>query len=307
MPQVDLEALVSACAGGSCDRKIACETISIDDEQQENNQQPPPENPYDPPESFWLSKDAEYDWFDRNAFYERKDSHKGNNSANLNPGLNPNPSSTSQRFGLKSKASIIGLPKTQKNTVYVDAKNRKPGTIRLFPKRSASTNKSGQPVNEPGSPKVSCMGRVRSKRDRKRMSKHRQKKCCEPEKVKKKCGEPEKLTQSTTRAGRTGFFSSFRAIFRSGKDKAARDVIENQSLTESSKYSHDIRDRLPARDRDQFDSLTSPPARKNEIAAGRMSVDSATPPGEPVGLGGLKRYSSGRRSETWGMVGGDVA
>jgi hypothetical protein len=307
MPQVDLETLVSACAGGSYDRKIACETISMDDEKQENDQPPPPENPYDPPESFWLSKDAEYDWFDRNAFYERKDSHKGNNSQNLNPGLNPNPSSTSQRFGLKSKASIIGLPKTQKNTVYVDAKNRKPGTIRLFPKRSASTNKSGQPVNEPGSPKVSCMGRVRSKRDRKRMSMNRRKKCREPEKLKKKCAEPEKLKESTTRGGRTGFFSSFWATFRSGKDKTARDVTENQSLTESSKYSQDIRDRLPACDRDQFDSLSSQPARKNEIAAGRMSLDSATSTGEPVGLGGMKRFSSGRRSETWGAVCGDVA
>ncbi|KAM7262661.1 hypothetical protein ACFE04_000344 [Oxalis oulophora] len=280
MPQVDI---VSACAGGSCsDRKIACETIANDVQQLPENQ------PDFPPESFWLSKDAEYDWFDRNAFYERKDSHKANNSANLNPGLNPNPSSTSQRFGLHSKASIIGLPKTQKNTVYVEAKNRKPGTIRLFPKRTASAHKTGPSVREPGSPKVSCMGRVRSKRDQKRRSKIRQRNSTD---------QSENLKRSASRAGRSrvGFLSSFRAIFRSRKDNAVREA-DKQPLAETSKYSHDIRDRLPAAR--EFDA----PRRDSDVAvASRRSLDSATSAEPVIGLGGMTRFSSGRRSETWGV------
>ncbi|KAG6427528.1 hypothetical protein SASPL_111774 [Salvia splendens] len=134
MPEADL------------DRKI---TLADDD---------PPQNEA-PPESFWLSKDAEYDWFDRNAFYERKDSKRANS----------NSTSSSQRFPvtLKPKASIFGLPKAQK-TAFMESKRRacKPASIRLFPKRSES--KAAVPVVEPGSPKVSCMGRVRSKRGRRR-------------------------------------------------------------------------------------------------------------------------------------------
>ncbi|KAJ0089022.1 hypothetical protein Patl1_32532 [Pistacia atlantica] len=43
MPQVDLETLVSACAGGgSCDNKIACETLATDkdDNNKPDNQLP---------------------------------------------------------------------------------------------------------------------------------------------------------------------------------------------------------------------------------------------------------------------------
>ncbi|KAA8518571.1 hypothetical protein F0562_016045 [Nyssa sinensis] len=167
MPQVDLATLVSVRGGGGSGRKIACEPMA-DGDQPIETQELPDVPPDFPPESFWLSKDAEFDWFDRNAVFERKESTKGNsNSTNLNPNLN----SSSQRFAsnLKSKASIIGLPKTQK-TSYVDAKrkNCKPPNIRLFPKRPESVGKSTVPVTEPSSPKVSCMGRVRSKRGRRR-------------------------------------------------------------------------------------------------------------------------------------------
>ncbi|XP_022851322.1 uncharacterized protein LOC111373083 [Olea europaea var. sylvestris] len=166
MPQVDL------------DRKIVCETLA--DEDLPKNEEIPdsagsvhvPPAPDYPPESFWLSKDAEYDWLDRNAFYECKESTRGNsNSTNLNPSIIPNSNSNSQRVpvNFKSKVSIIGLPKTQK-TSYVDSKRRccKPTNIRLFPKRSESVVKRADSVAEPSSPKVSCMGRVRSKSGRRR-------------------------------------------------------------------------------------------------------------------------------------------
>ncbi|KAL2508102.1 uncharacterized protein Fot_31749 [Forsythia ovata] len=123
-----------------------------------------PENSTDiSPESFWVSKDVIYDWIDRNTFYERKESNKGNsNSANLNSNINPGSNSNSQRYSvnLNSKASIIGLPKTQKTT-YVDSRRRncKPINIRLFPKRSKSVGKTTISMTEPSSPKFSeaCM------------------------------------------------------------------------------------------------------------------------------------------------------
>ncbi|KAF5809762.1 putative calcium/calmodulin-dependent protein kinase [Helianthus annuus] len=113
-------------------------------------------------ESFWLSKDAEFDWFDQNAFLERKESTKGSFNSTVHS------NSSSQRYSetLKPKAHIIGLPKTHKTT-YVDIKCRqyKPLNVRLFPKQLYSVGKA--PPTEPSSPNVSCIGRVRSKRCRK--------------------------------------------------------------------------------------------------------------------------------------------
>jgi hypothetical protein len=298
MPQVDLETLVSACAGGSCDRKVACETIAASSTTTTNHSQPPLDSsdlaevpPDFPPESFWLSKDAELDWFSTNAYYERKDSTKGNsNSTNLNPNIIPNPNpSNSQRFSsLHTKASIIGLPKTQKSTFVVDKKNRrncKPGNTRLFPKRSGSTGKSDSTTMvEPSSPKVSCMGRVRSKKDRNRRLRKQQQEQRSFQSIGKK--ESTKRDKKEKRS----FFASFKAIFRSksnNKDislKSGNVTSHGGSVSESYalKKSSDIRDRLPASDRD------APPRR----SVGMEPV---------VGLGGMTRFASGRRSESWSV------
>ncbi|KAK4419390.1 hypothetical protein Salat_2351900 [Sesamum alatum] len=279
MPQVDLETLVTACAGGGTDRKIACETLA-DDDPQKNDVVPDddaPEVPPDfPPESFWLSKDAEYDWFDRNAFYERKESTKGNsNSTNLNPHVNPSSNSNSQRLSanLKSKASIIGLPKTQKT---LDSKRRtcKPPNIRLFPKRPESVGKSTAPVAEPGSPKVSCMGRVRSKRGRRRSNS-----------VKRR--EKPALEKSSSRSEKqkTGFCAKVMSMFRSkkGQKKPARSgsrkVAEDQIMEEP--------------------PVVVEPQRKSVSTRARGIPVSAEPAAEPPGLGGMKRFASGRRSGSW--------
>ncbi|KAF2307640.1 hypothetical protein GH714_030525 [Hevea brasiliensis] len=281
MPQVDLETLVSACAGVSCERKIACETLAAtttttNDDQHHHPQESitdPPEIPPDlPPESFWLSKDAELDWFDRNAFIERKDSTKGNShSTNLNPNVNPNSNqSNSQRFSnLKSKASIIGLPKPQKSCFVDGRRHCKPGNTRLFPKRSATT-KSDSSVIEPSSPKVSCMGRVRSKKDRNRRLRNKQ-----------RSNETESKSEKQERKQKTGFLASFRAIFRATSSnrtaKKGKDASQRGSLSKKSSTAKtiDIRERLPVSER------VSP------VGA------------EPVGLGGMKRFASGRKSESW--------
>ncbi|EEF33671.1 uncharacterized protein LOC8267174 [Ricinus communis] len=287
MPQVDLETLVSACAGVSCDNKIACETLAAtttitiiesNHNNVNNDETDPPEIPPDfPPESFWLSKDAEHDWFDRNAFIERKDSTKGNShSTNLNPNINPN--SNSQRFSnLKSKPSIIGLPKPQKSC-FVDARRHcKPANTRLFPKRSGSVSKSDSSLIEPSSPKVSCMGRVRSKKDRNRRLKNQQQSG--------RSNETGGKRERPERKQRSGFFASFRAIFRAtkkGKDSSqkGKDASQESSKKTTVKTS-DIRDRLPMRER------------------GASPIEPATGGIEPVGLGGMKRFASGRKSESW--------
>lgn len=110
MPQVDFETLVSACAGCSTDRKVACEPLADDDGDKDETTGAQPDWA---PESFWLSGDAEFDWWDRNAVYERNESTKGNSiSTNLNSNNNPNSNSSSQRFSKnlqKHKAAIIGI------------------------------------------------------------------------------------------------------------------------------------------------------------------------------------------------------
>ncbi|KAI3471928.1 hypothetical protein Pfo_028616 [Paulownia fortunei] len=279
MPQVDLETLVTACAGGSNDRKIACETLADDDPLKNDvipDEDDAPEVPPDfPPESFWLSKDAEYDWFDRNAFYERKDSTKGNsNSTNLNPHINPSSNSNSQRFSvnLKSKASIIGLPKTQKTT-FVDTKRRtcKTANIRLFPKRSESVGKSTAPVAEPGSPKVSCMGRVRSKRGRRRSNSL------------KRSEKPVEKSSNRGEKQKTGFYSKVMSMFRSKKGpkkpsrSGSRKVVE--VLME--------------------EPVVVEPQRKSVSVKVREIPVSAEPVAEPPGLGAMNRFTSGRRSGSW--------
>ncbi|KAK4777551.1 hypothetical protein SAY87_017738 [Trapa incisa] len=289
MPQVDLEALVSACAGGSCDNKIACETVAAEERS------PPGDLDSDsdsdsglqeeiltdfPPESFWLSKDAEFDWFDRNAFYERKDSKKGNS---FNPtSFNPISNSNSQRFAAnrKSKTLIIGLPKPQK-TSFVDPKNRrtcKAGNTRLFPKRSGSIGKSDPPMVEPSSPKVSCMGRVRSKKDRNRKQKSRQR-------SKSLESEPVKAAKPAGRR-KAGLLSSFRSLFRSGR-KSKRDSYHRsrRSSTTAASVTHDITERLPAREVHALCSESFP----------RRSVTESEQPG----LVSMVRFSSGRRSDAW--------
>lgn len=269
------------------DRKIACETLSDGEKPAEEDSGQPEVPPDFPPESYWLSKDAEFDWFDRNAFFERKESTKGSNSTNLNPNVNPSSNSNSQRFSMnfKSKAAIIGLPKPQKT--YVDTKNRKNckvAKMHLFPKRSGSSGKSDAPMVEPSSPKVSCMGRVRSKRDRKRRmmrkNRHRQ-------------SEPVKDKAVPKERRRMGFLASFRAIFRSGGRH--KRTYENQSIAADLSESPP-RDSVASRSR-EFSAFDIHVPSSDSLA--RKSVESESP-----SLGDMNRFASGRRSESWAVEAG---
>ncbi|KAL3755642.1 hypothetical protein ACJRO7_002657 [Eucalyptus globulus] len=266
MPQVDLEALVSACAGGARDGKISCETVGGGGGGRREDEDPPDL----PPDSVLLSKDAEFDWFDRNAFYERRDSTKGNSSpaalaaAASNPILSSPTNSNSRRSStnFKSKASILGLPKPQ-SSCFVDAKNRRPckarGGAGFFPKRSGSAGKVDPPAVEPSSPKVSCMGRVRSKREANR---------------RKRRDEPAERS-------RTGLLASLLAILGTGCRN--RPAVLADVPRAASPGSRDARKHPPA------SGAGGPPPDPPAAEGGEP----------PSGLGGVKRFRSGRRPDSW--------
>ncbi|KAL7585506.1 uncharacterized protein LOC111882598 [Lactuca sativa] len=283
MQQADSESLVLVCGGGDGggDRKIACETLADGRGYAPEDLDIPHSTvvevtPDFPPESFWLSKDAEFDWFDRNAFLERKESTKGNsNSMNLNPNVNPSHSnSNSQRYSmtLKSKPAIIGLPKTQKMT-YVESKRRqcKPANIRLFPKRSNSVGKALTTVlvTEPSSPKVSCIGRVRSRRCRSRRKSSAQ------------ANQPEKSASQrsgTSRSHKAGFMSRITSLFRSEGHRRKKNGKSSEKVIEPAENSV---------------------SRKIYVTVKPVNSEPETPSAPPA-LGGMMRFASGRRSASWG-------
>ncbi|KAK9755296.1 hypothetical protein RND81_01G016100 [Saponaria officinalis] len=150
-------------------------------------------------ESFWVSQDAELDWLDRNAVIDRKDSGK----ASLPPSSNG-----SNRFSgsIKTKPSIIGLPKPTKPNYRRPCKA---SSVRLFPKR---TNSVGNNKSEPSSPKVSCMGRVRSRRGKSRRNK------------------------SAVQDTKPGFWNNFRAMFRpKSHDNGNNNSNDNSSSNNKTK------------------------------------------------------------------------
>ncbi|CAA0829660.1 Unknown protein [Striga hermonthica] len=214
-----------------------------------------------PPESFWLPKDAEHDWFDRNAVYERKDSTRGNSNPNsaINPSMN---GSNSQRSSAKSKASIIGLPRTQK-AAFADPRWRtcKAANAGLFPNREKATVTEA----EPGSPKVSCMGRVRSMSGRRRAN---------PPGTEGKTAEKSGIGGGERRSGSCAdvmrvfcLKNGSRRPFRSGSGK----VVEGPEEEEE-------------------------PPRRSAIWEQREIPAGGERAGDTPGLGGMVRFKSGRRS-----------
>ncbi|KAJ0241629.1 Uncharacterized protein HA466_0210270 [Hirschfeldia incana] len=252
MPQVNLETSVSP----AYDPMIRPVSISV------------AASPNDfPPESYSVSKEAELEWFSENAFFERKGSQKGISSSSS---AQQNHNSSSQRVSLKSKTSIIRLPKPQKTCFNEVTKRRNCRIARtlMIPKRIGSRLKS-----EPSSPKVSCIGRVRSKRDRSRRIQRQ------------KSGRTDSVKDKPVPVKKPGFLASFRAIFRTGGGCKSLTAIEahapkREAATVPARRSSDIRERLPPEEAGK-----SSPPRKSE---------------EPVllpGLGGVARFKSGRRPD----------
>ncbi|KAJ8639919.1 hypothetical protein MRB53_016613 [Persea americana] len=221
MPQVDLETLLRVGSG----RRVVCETL-ID---------PEPDN--SPAESFRLPADDEIDWVDRNAVLHRNESTKGG-AIILNPINTSN--SNSKRF--KSKAHIIGLPKRPDSAqLRLSSRRRccRPPNIRLFPKPA---------VTEPESPKVSCIGRIRSRKAK--------------------------------GSGRLGFWARFVAVFGCERKVSVEGAV-SESESGSEKASSE---------------------KKVPAATCLVQAAEATAPG----LGGMRKFSSGRRAESWEQVELDV-
>ncbi|KAL5721257.1 hypothetical protein ACHQM5_013839 [Ranunculus cassubicifolius] len=235
MPQ-DLETILRGTGSGGDGRddgRVTCETLFNSD-----HDHTPPDFP---PESYYISKEDERDWFDRNVFFDRKESI---NKTNLN---NPSPNPKSSRSQSKSKQLIIGLPKIP------DSKSRrcgKPANTRFFPKRLGSGGKFSLRLSEPSSPKVSCMGKVRSRN-----------RSCRRRSMEKK--KPTK---------KTGFWLSFKKIFGLSCRKTL--VVDVGGPPESSR---------------------SPEKKVVEEKRGEQGERTGGAPG----LGGMNRFVSGRRSDSW--------
>ncbi|PSR98784.1 Serine/threonine-protein kinase [Actinidia chinensis var. chinensis] len=135
---------------------------------------PPPPDPHDfpqteelnchtqdlPPDSFTISKEDEIDWFNQNAFFERKGSTKISN-------FNSNPHHSFQNFhNSPSQRSLLNSNSKASSIRFSNGNLRrsfKPESFELFRSRSEP---GGKPGSEPGSPRVTCMGRVSSKKGR---------------------------------------------------------------------------------------------------------------------------------------------
>ncbi|XP_055807724.1 uncharacterized protein LOC129876339 [Solanum dulcamara] len=280
MTQVDLESLVPTNSGGSNDRKIVCETLAkaagVKNDIPDDEKELPPDFP---PESFCLSKDAELDWFDRNAFLERKESAKGNSShgTNVTPNLHPSLNSSSQRLPLtlKTKTTFFGLPKSSS----VDSKRKtcKPVNIRFFPTKRSESALKAVSAPEPVSPKVSCMGRVRSKKGRRKSCEAAQK--CEI--------SLERSKSSRAPKRKIGFYARVLSMFGFGRRhiKPVKASIER---------THDsIPEELEPVPPRNSNALVVEKVRKVPVSVEPVSVSDSS------GLGGMMRFTSGRRSESW--------
>ncbi|KAF3645276.1 hypothetical protein FXO38_15372 [Capsicum annuum] len=282
MTQLDSESLNSTNSLGNNDRKIVCETLAI-----AGAGVPPEELPPDfPPESFCLSKEAELDWFDRNAFLERKESGKGNSSHSMNVSSNLNSSSQRVPLTLKTKTTFFGLPKSS-SSVDPKRKTCKPVNIRFFPtKRSESALKAvAEP--EPVSPKVSCMGRVRSKKGRKGSA------SCEPGSTKCEISTLQRSKSSKAPPVKRKIRIYSRVLSLLGFSR--RNIKPVMASTEKM---HDfVPEEEPVQHR-KSNALCDEPVQRRKSNALRIAV-SDEPGTGPTGLGGMMRFTSGRRSESW--------
>ncbi|XP_010906972.1 uncharacterized protein [Elaeis guineensis] len=170
MPQLDLEKFV--CVGN---RKVFCETL-VDVAGGGEPRQNPPLAAVEDPDNLAGSFEREIGWADRNAVYGRNDSTTGSTNPKSSNARRGSAASNSQLVStnLKANTPIIGLPGKIQHSGFDGRNARRPPRIRIFPKKKArraeggGRGKSAVPESEPGSPKVSCFGKVLSDRERER-------------------------------------------------------------------------------------------------------------------------------------------
>ncbi|KAG8044334.1 hypothetical protein GUJ93_ZPchr0483g7171 [Zizania palustris] len=143
MPQVDLESLVCGVAGaGAGDRKVSCETVIAGESGEASPPRMPPPDPDIPP-----------------------DTNPKSAAGVSNPIPAKSRSNSARIAGAPAAAtSFFGLPASIR-----PAFTRRPSQGRILPdKRSSGRGGggSGEGEEEPRSPKVSCIGKVLSDRER---------------------------------------------------------------------------------------------------------------------------------------------
>ncbi|RCV28250.1 hypothetical protein SETIT_5G390400v2 [Setaria italica] len=183
MPQVDLESLVCGVSGaGAGDRKVSCETViaggSGDASPPRMPPPPPPPDPDFPPDSITIPIGDEAAFVELNPIYERDDSTKGSTNPKFAAAVVANPVAAKTR---SNSTRVAGAPAAAAGTTFfgLPAKIRPPFSRRrpsqgriLADKRSGgggggSTSSRGDGGEvEPRSPKVSCIGKVLSDRER---------------------------------------------------------------------------------------------------------------------------------------------
>ncbi|KAJ1264769.1 hypothetical protein BS78_08G026700 [Paspalum vaginatum] len=216
----------------------------------------------EPPESTSLRIGDDIAWSEISGVYDRDDSLKENTNpkcllANKNhnhPGAGHGPAgSASQRLSGNLKptaAPIIGLPGGK---LGAGSARRHPPAMLLFPTSKAAPGAGRAAVlPEPASPKVSCIGRVLSERERARLRSRRggggdgpPPGCC----------------------GALGLGALLR---RSRSRRCAVDCVDDQSPPPPE------------------------PARRAQREAAEADVEAPAP-----GLGGVRRFASGRRAAEW--------
>ncbi|XP_066310285.1 uncharacterized protein [Miscanthus floridulus] len=181
MPQVDLESLVCGVSGaGAGDRKVSCETViagGSEDASPPRMPPPPPPDPDFPPESITIPIGDDVAFSELNPIYERDDSTKGSTNPKFAAAVVANPIAAKTR---SNSTRVAGAPPPAAGTTFfgLPAKirptfsRRRPSQGRiLHDKRAGGGGGSGSGSRgdgevEPRSPKVSCIGKVLSDRER---------------------------------------------------------------------------------------------------------------------------------------------
>ncbi|PWZ33750.1 hypothetical protein Zm00014a_039103 [Zea mays] len=171
MPQVDLESLVCGVSGagaGAGDRKVSCETVIAGG----SGDASPPPDPDLPPESITIPIGDDAAFSELNPIYERDDSTKGSTNpkfaaaaAVANPVAAKTRSNSTRVAGAPpppaAGTTFFGLPARIRPTFT----RRRPSQGRILHGKRAGGGGGGGEV-EPRSPKVSCIGKVLSDRER---------------------------------------------------------------------------------------------------------------------------------------------
>lgn len=175
MPQVDLVCGASGAGAGAGDRKVSCETV-IAGGSGDASPPPPPPDPDLPPESITIPIGDDAAFSELNPIYERDDSTKGSTNPKFAAAAavaNPVAAKTRSNSTRAGAAGGAPPPPAAGTTFFGLPARIRPAFSRRRPSQSQSQSqgrilrdkRAGGEV-EPRSPKVSCIGKVLSDRER---------------------------------------------------------------------------------------------------------------------------------------------